>query len=95
MTCEEMRAEMRRKVVPENVIPQNIIEYLMDDTAELPELDAFTFLNRLRALGIGSADFQYLLEACDAPAACVEKVKRNPAMNLQNLILTLESSGLT
>ena len=51
-----MRAEMRRKVVPENVIPQNIIEYLMDDTAELPELDAFTFLNRLRALGIGSAE---------------------------------------
>ena len=95
MTCEEMRAEMRRKVVPENVIPQNIIEYLMDDSAELPELDAFTFLNRLRALGIGSADFQYLLEACDAPAACVEKVKRNPAMNLQNLILTLESSGLS
>ena len=95
MTCEEMRAEMRRKVVPENVIPQNIIEYLMDDSAELPELDAFTFLNRLRALGIGSADFQYLLEACDAPAQCVEKVKRNPAMNLQNLILTLESSGLT
>lgn len=95
MTCEEMRAEMRRKVVPENVIPQNIIEYLMDDSAELPELDAFTFLNRLRALGIGSADFQYLLEACDAPAECVEKVKRNPAMNLQNLILTLESSGLT
>ena len=95
MTCEEMRAEMRRKVVPENVIPQNIIEYLMDDSAELPELDAFTFLNRLRALGIGSADFQYLLEACNAPAACVEKVKRNPAMNLQSLILTLESSGLT
>ena len=95
MTCEEMRAEMRRKVVPENVIPQNIIEYLMDDSAELPELDAFTFLNRLRALGIGSADFQYLLEACDAPAACIEKVKRNPAMNLQNLILTLESSGLS
>ena len=95
MICEEMRAEMRRKVVPENVIPQNIIEYLMDDSAELPELDAFTFLNRLRALGIGSADFQYLLEACDAPKECVEKVKRNPAMNLQNLILTLESSGLT
>lgn len=95
MTCEEMRAEMRRKVVPENVIPQNIIEYLMDDSAELPELDAFTFLNRLRALGIGSADFQYLLEACGAPAACVERVKKNPAMNLQNLILTLESSGLT
>lgn len=95
MNCEEMRAEMRHKVVPENVIPQNIIEYLMDDSAELPELDAFTFLNRLRALGIGSADFQYLLEACEAPEQCVEKVKRNPAMNLQNLILTLESSGLT
>lgn len=95
MICEEMRAEMRRKVVPENVIPQNIIEYLMDDSAELPELDAFTFLNRLRALGIGSADFQYLLEACEAPEQCIEKVKRNPAMNLQNLILTLESSGLT
>ncbi len=95
MTFEEMRAEMRRKVVPENVIPQNIIEYLMDDSAELPELDAFTFLNRLRSLGIGSADFQYLLEACGAPATCVEKIKKNPAMNLQNLILTLENSGLT
>lgn len=95
MTFEEMRAEMRRKVIPENVIPQNITEYLMDDSAELPELDAFTFLNRLRSLGIGSADFQYLLEACNAPAQCVEKIKRNPAMNLQNLILTLESSGLT
>lgn len=95
MTFEEMRAEMRRKVVPENVIPQNIIEYLMDDSAELPELDAFTFLNRLRSLGIGSADFLYLLEACGAPAQCVEKIKRNPAMNLQNLILTLENSGLT
>lgn len=95
MTFEEMRAEMRRKVVPENVIPQNITEYLMDDSAELPELDAFTFLNRLRSLGIGSADFLYLLEACNAPAQCVEKIKRNPAMNLQNLILTLENSGLT
>ena len=95
MTFEEMRAEMRRKVIPENVIPQNITEYLMDDSAELPELDAFTFLNRLRSLGIGSADFQYLLEACNAPAQCVEKIKKNPAMNLQNLILTLESSGLT
>lgn len=95
MTFEEMRAEMRRKVIPENVIPQNITEYLMDDSAELPELDAFTFLNRLRSLGIGSADFQYLLEACNAPAQCVEKIKKNPAMNLQNLILTLENSGLT
>ena len=95
MTFEEMRAEMRRKVVPENVIPQNITEYLMDDSAELPELDAFTFLNRLRSLGIGSADFLYLLEACNAPAQCVERIKRNPAMNLQNLILTLENSGLT
>ncbi len=95
MTFEEMRAEMRQKVVPENVIPQNITEYLMDDFAELPELDAFTFLNRLRALGIGSADFQYLLEGCGAPQECVEKIKNNPAMNLQNLILTLESSGMT
>lgn len=95
MTIEEIRAEMRRKVVPENVIPQNIVEYLMDDSAELPELDAFTFLNRLRELGIGSADFEYLLEGCGAPAECVEKIKKNPAMNLQNLILTLESSGMT
>ena len=95
MTIEEIRAEMRRKVVPENVIPQNIVEYLMDDAAELPELDAYTFLNRLRELGIGSADFEYLLEGCGAPAECVEKIKKNPAMNLQNLILTLESSGMT
>ncbi len=95
MTIEEIRAEMRRKVVPENVIPQNIVEYLMDDAAELPELDAYTFLNRLRELGIGSADFEYLLEGCGAPAECVEKIRKNPAMNLQNLILTLESSGMT
>lgn len=95
MTIGEMRDLMRQKVVPESVLPQNISELLIDDEKELPELDAFTFLNRLRALGISSADFAYLLEGCGAPSEVVEKIKQNPAMNLQGLILTLESSGLT
>ena len=84
-----------QKVVPEKAVPQNIIEFLMDETAELPELDAFTFLARLRKLGIGSADFIYLMEGCGAPEAAVNRIKSNPAMNLQSLILTLEGSGMT
>ena len=95
MTIGEMRDLMRQKIVPENVLPQNMGEMLIDENKELPELDAFTFLNRLRALGISSADFSYLLEGCGAPADVVEKIRNNPAMNLQSLILTLESSGLT
>lgn len=89
------RREMVRKVVPEDVLPQNIINLMIDDTAELPEPDAFTFLTRLRDLGIGSADFLYLLEGCDAPESAVERIRSNPAMSLQGLILTLESSGMT
>lgn len=89
------RREMVRKVVPEDVLPQNIINLMIDDTAELPEPDAFTFLTRLRDLGIGSADFLYLLEGCDAPESVVERIRSNPAMSLQGLILTLENSGMT
>lgn len=95
MTIGEMRDLMRQKVIPEEVLPQNISDLLVDDGGGLPELDAFTFLNRLRALGISSADFAYLLEGCNAPAEAVEKIRQNPAMNLQSLILTLESSGFT
>ncbi len=86
---------MTEKVIPESVMPQNIAACLMDEDATVPELDAFTFLNRVRALGIGSADFLYLLEGCGAPEQAVEKIKSNPAMNLQSLIVTLEESGLT
>lgn len=95
MTVGEMRRIMLGKVVPESVVPQNIVDFLIDENAELPEPDAFTFLNRLRGLGIGSADFLYLLEGCGAPQEAVDKIKANPAMNLQGLILTLESSGMT
>ena len=95
MTVSQLRDRMTEKVVPEKLMPQNIVEFLMDEDAELPELDAFTFLNRLRALGIGSADFLYLLSGCGAPAEAVEKVRKNPAMNLQGLILTLDGAGLT
>lgn len=97
MTVGEMREIMRRRVVPEDLVPQNIIGLLMDDeeNAAPPELDAFTFLTRLRALGIGSADFMYLMEGCEAPQAVVDKIRNNPAMNLQGLILTLENSELT
>lgn len=90
-----MSALMRRRVVPENLVVQNIVEYLMDESAQLPELTAFSFLNRLHELGLGSADFVSLLEGCGAPESAVQKIKANPAMNLQNLILTLEDSGLT
>lgn len=95
MTIEEMRREMRREVVPEEVIPQNVINFLIDEDAEPPKLDAFSFLMRLRALGIGSDDFLNLLEGCDAPESVVNKIRQNPAMNLQGLILTLENSELT
>ncbi len=81
--------------MPESVIPQNIHLCLMgEDDAPPPELDAFTFLNRLRALGIGSADFLYLLKGCNAPEEAVQKIEENPAMNLQTLIVTLEGAGL-
>lgn len=95
MTIGDMRRLMLKKVVPESVVPQNIVDFLIDENAQLPEPDAFTFLNRLRGLGIGSADFLYLLEGCGAPEAAVEKIRANPAMNLQGLILTLEGSGMT
>lgn len=95
MTIEEMRKEMRREVVPEEVVPQNVINCLIDEEAEPPKLNAFSFLTRLRALGIGSDDFLNLLIGCDAPENVVEKIQQNPAMNLQGLILTLENSELT
>ncbi|MBQ8195483.1 MAG: hypothetical protein IJZ47_08955 [Oscillospiraceae bacterium] len=95
MTVSKIHEYMTEKVVPESVMPQNIAACLMDEDATVPELDAFTFLNRVRALGIGSADFLYLLEGCGAPEQAVEKIKSNPAMNLQSLIVTLEESGLT
>lgn len=95
MTVWKMRKLMLKKVVPEKVIPQNIVDFLMDENAELAEVDAYTFLTRLRGLGVGSADFIYLLEGCGAPEAAVLKIKSNPAMNLQSLILTMENAGMT
>ncbi len=95
MTVGKMRRLMLKKVVPEKIIPQNIVDFLMDENAELAEPDAYTFLTRLRGLGIGSADFIYLLEGCGAPEAAVMKIKSNPAMNLQSLIVAMESSGMT
>lgn len=97
MTVSKLYEYMSEKVVPESVMPQNITSILADDDDEpiLPELDAFTFLNRVRALGIGSADFLYLLKGCGAPKAAVDKIENNPAMNLQSLIVTLDGSGLT
>lgn len=92
---KDTRREMLHKVVPEDVLPQNIINLMIDETAEPPEPDAFTFLMRLRDLGIGSTDFLYLLEGCGAPESAVERIRSNPAMSLQGLILTLENSGLT
>lgn len=96
MTVSKLYEYMSEKVVPESVMPQNITSILADDDEPtIPELDAFTFLNRVRALGIGSADFLYLLKGCDAPESAVEKIENNPAMNLQSLVVTLEESGLT
>lgn len=94
MTIEYMRDLMREKVVPEELVPQNLINCLIDEEAEPPKLDAFAFLMRLRALGIGSADFVNLLSGCDAPEEVVEKIRQNPAMNLQGLIVTLDNSEL-
>lgn len=94
MTAERLHKLMTIKVVPEKLIPQNIVSFLMDENAELPELDAFTFLNRLRALGISSGDFIDLLGGCGAPREVVDKIARNPAMNLQALIVTLNGAGL-
>lgn len=95
MTVSEIRSLMLEKVIPESLLPQNIAVCLMDENAAPPELDAFTFLNRLRSLGIGSADFLYLLKGCGAPEEAVSKIEQHPDMNLQTLIITLESSGLT
>lgn len=95
MTVSQIREAMQERVIPESVLPQNIAACLIDENAVPPELDAFTFLNRLRSLGIGSADFLYLLEGSGAPAEAVEKIKQHPDMNLQSLIVTLDSSGLT
>ena len=96
MTVSKLRENMLQKVVPEKVMPQNIEALLHSDgESELPELDAFTFLNRLRSLGIGSADFLYLLKGCGAPEAAVSEIERDPAMNLQSLIVTLDGAGLT
>ncbi len=90
-----MRRIMLKKIVPEQVLPQNIVDFLVDEKAELAEIDAFTFFKRLRDLGVGSADFIYLLEGCGAPEEAVLKIKSNPAMNLQGLIRTVESAGMT
>ncbi len=95
MTVSKIYHYMTEKVVPESVMPQNLPVYLMgDEDTPAPELDAFTFLNRLRSLGIGSADFLYLLKGCNAPQAAIDKIEANPAMNLQSLIITLEGAGL-
>ena len=93
MTVSQIRELMMERVVPESVLPQNITACLIDEDAAPPELDAFTFLNRLRSLGIGSADFLYLLKGCGAPAEAVEKIEQHPDMNLQSLIVTLDGSG--
>ena len=74
MTVSEIRSLMLEKVIPESLLPQNIAVCLMDENAAPPELDAFTFLNRLRSLGIGSADFLYLLKGCGAPEEAVSKI---------------------
>ena len=89
MTVSEIRSLMLEKVIPESLLPQNIAVCLMDENAAPPELDAFTFLNRLRSLGIGSADFLYLLKGCGAPEEAVSKIEQHPDMNLQTLIVTL------
>ncbi len=95
MTVSQIREYMQKRVIPECVLPQNIAACLIDENAAPPELDAFTFLNRLRSLGIDSADFLYLLKGSGAPAEAVERIELHPDMNLQSLIVTLDSSGLT
>lgn len=95
MTIKKMRGIMNEKVVPEEIVPQNVINFLIDEDAEPPKPDAFAFLMRLRSLGIGSSDFLDLLEGCGAPDDVVARIRENPAMNLQGLILTLDNSELT
>ena len=95
MTVSKIRDLMQERIIPESVLPQNIAAYLSDGEYIPPELDAFTFLNRLRSLGIGSADFLYLLKGCGAPDEAVQKIEQRPDMNLQSLIMTLDGSGLT
>lgn len=95
MTVSRIRELMQERVIPESVLPQNIAAYLSDEEELPPELDAFTFLNRLRSLGIGSADFLYLLKGCGAPEEAISKIEQHPDMNLQSLIKTLHDSGLT
>ena len=94
MTVSKIRELMQERIIPESVLPDSIAGFLSDEEAP-PELDAFTFLNRLHSLGIGSADFLYLLEGCGAPEEAVKKIKERPDMNLQSLIVTLDGSGLT
>ncbi len=86
---------MRRRVVPEDLVVQNIVDYLMDESAQLPKLSAFAFLNRIHDLGMSAKDFTVLLEGCGAPQSVVDKIRANPAMSLNNLVLTLENSELT
>lgn len=94
MTVSQIRELMYKHIVPEAVMPQNISALLHEESTQ-PETDAYTFLNRVRALGIGVQDFLYLLKGCDAPAEAVEKIEQNPAMSLQALIVTLDGAGLT
>ena len=94
MTVSKIRELMQERVIPESVLPDSIAGFLSDEEAP-PELDAFTFLNRLHSLGIGSADFLYLLQGCGAPEEAVRKIQEHPDMNLQSLIVTLDGSGLT
>ena len=94
MTVSKIRELMQERVIPESVLPDSIAGFLSDEEAP-PELDAYTFLNRLHSLGIGSADFLYLLQGCGAPEEAVRKIQEHPDMNLQSLIVTLDGSGLT
>ncbi len=94
MTVSKIRELMQERIIPESVLPDSIAGFLSDEEAP-PELDAYTFLNRLHSLGIGSADFLYLLQGCGAPEEAVRKIQERPDMNLQSLIATLDGSGLT
>lgn len=94
MTVSKIRELMQERVIPESVLPDSVAGFLSDEEAP-PELDAYTFLNRLHSLGIGSADFLYLLQGCGAPEEAVRKIQEHPDMNLQSLIVTLDGSGLT
>lgn len=94
MTVSEIRKLMQERIIPESVLPDNISVFLSDEEI-IPELDTYTFLNRLRSLGIGSADFLYLLKGCGAPDDAIKKIEERPDMDLQSLIITLNNSGLT